>query len=54
MGNVDLEKEMIVKDAVATLSRYVQFDTTNPPGNEMPAARWLREQLNESRHNKGH
>jgi acetylornithine deacetylase/succinyl-diaminopimelate desuccinylase-like protein len=27
--------------AVATMSRYVQFDTTNPPGNEMDAARWL-------------
>ena len=32
-------------DAVATLSRYVQFDTTNQPGNEMPAAQWLRDQL---------
>lgn len=27
------------------MSRYVQFDTTNPPGNEMPAARWLADQL---------
>jgi acetylornithine deacetylase/succinyl-diaminopimelate desuccinylase-like protein len=33
------------EDAVATLSRYLQFDTTNPPGNEMVTARWLREQV---------
>ena len=33
------------QDAVATMSRYVQFDTTNPPGNELPAAEWLRDQI---------
>jgi acetylornithine deacetylase/succinyl-diaminopimelate desuccinylase-like protein len=32
-------------DAAATLSRYVRFDTTNPPGNEAPAAAWLKEEL---------
>jgi acetylornithine deacetylase/succinyl-diaminopimelate desuccinylase-like protein len=32
-------------DAMATMSRYVQFDTTNPPGNELPAAEWLRDQI---------
>jgi acetylornithine deacetylase/succinyl-diaminopimelate desuccinylase-like protein len=32
-------------DAAATMSRYVQFDTTNPPGNEMAAAQWLRDQI---------
>lgn len=37
--------EALGADAVATLSRYVQFDTTNPPGNEMLAAQWLRDQL---------
>jgi acetylornithine deacetylase/succinyl-diaminopimelate desuccinylase-like protein len=37
--------DAIRNDAVATLSRYVQFDTTNPPGNELPAAEWLRDQL---------
>ncbi len=37
--------DAIRDDAVATMSRYVQFDTTNPPGNERPAAEWLREQL---------
>ncbi len=35
----------IAEDAAATLSRYLQFDTTNPPGNEMAAARWLETQL---------
>lgn len=40
-----MDEQKIVEDAAATLSRYVQFDTTNPPGNEMPAALWLRDQL---------
>jgi acetylornithine deacetylase/succinyl-diaminopimelate desuccinylase-like protein len=40
-----MDDKHIMQDAVATLSRYVQFDTTNPPGNEMPAALWLRDQL---------
>jgi len=37
--------EALQADAVDTLSRYVQFDTTNPPGNELPAAEWLRDEL---------
>ncbi len=37
--------EVVREDAVATLRRYVQFDTTNPPGNEMAAATWLKEQI---------
>ncbi len=41
--NVDWDA--LQADAVATMSRYVQFDTTNPPGNEMPAAEWLADQL---------
>jgi len=40
-----VDDEALLADAVATLSRYVQFDTTNPPGNEMPAAQWLRDLL---------
>ena len=39
-----------MEDAAATLSRYVQFDTTNPPGNEMPAALWLSDQLVSRKH----
>ena len=37
--------ESVRADAAAMLSRYVRFDTTNPPGNEAPAAAWLRDQL---------
>lgn len=33
--------EAIGRDASATLSRYIQFDTTNPPGAELAAAGWL-------------
>ena len=33
------------EDAIATMSRYVQFDTTNPPGDEIVAAEWLKEQV---------
>jgi acetylornithine deacetylase/succinyl-diaminopimelate desuccinylase-like protein len=40
-----MDVETLRTDAIATLSRYVQFDTTNPPGSEMPAAAWLRDQL---------
>jgi acetylornithine deacetylase/succinyl-diaminopimelate desuccinylase-like protein len=40
-----MDNNNLIQDAVATLGRYVQFDTTNPPGNEMPAALWLSEQL---------
>jgi acetylornithine deacetylase/succinyl-diaminopimelate desuccinylase-like protein len=43
--NFTVDDETLRQDAVATMSRYVQFDTTNPPGNEMPAAQWLRDQL---------
>ncbi|MDH3442296.1 MAG: M20/M25/M40 family metallo-hydrolase [Deltaproteobacteria bacterium] len=34
----DLEQE-----AVSTLSRYIQVDTTNPPGNEIKAAQFFKE-----------
>ncbi|HUI25456.1 MAG TPA: M20/M25/M40 family metallo-hydrolase [Candidatus Kryptonia bacterium] len=34
-------------DAARLLSQYVQLDTTNPPGNELPAARWLERTLAE-------
>jgi len=33
---------------VSLMSKYVQIDTTNPPGNEMVAAEWLRDQLAEA------
>jgi len=40
-----MDEKRIVEDAAATLSRYVQFNTTSPPGNEMPAALWLRDEF---------
>ena len=40
-----MDNEAIRAAAAATLSRYVQFNTTNPPGNEMLAAHWLGDQL---------
>jgi acetylornithine deacetylase/succinyl-diaminopimelate desuccinylase-like protein len=40
-----IDWDAVRQDAVETMSRYVQFDTTNPPGNEMPAAEWVRDQL---------
>jgi len=40
-----LDWDAIGRDAAATLSRYVQFDTTNPPGAEMAAAAWLADQV---------
>jgi acetylornithine deacetylase/succinyl-diaminopimelate desuccinylase-like protein len=40
-----MDEKTLMDDAAATMSRYVQFDTTNPPGNEMPAALWLADQL---------
>lgn len=41
---LNIDWAAVRQDAAATLSRYVQFDTTNPPGNELPAAEWLRDQ----------
>src|SRR5919109_925622 len=31
------------KEAVSLLSRYIQIDTTNPPGNEIKAAQFFKE-----------
>jgi acetylornithine deacetylase/succinyl-diaminopimelate desuccinylase-like protein len=35
----------LAQEAAALLSRYIQIDTTNPPGNELPAAKLLREKF---------
>jgi acetylornithine deacetylase/succinyl-diaminopimelate desuccinylase-like protein len=40
-----LDDAALARDAMALLSRYVQFDTTNPPGAEFAAAHWLRDQI---------
>ena len=33
----------VEEEALALLSRYIQIDTTNPPGNEMKAAQFFKE-----------
>ena len=38
-----IEWKGLEEEAVAILSRYIQIDTTNPPGNEIKAARFLKE-----------
>ncbi|MFZ0887742.1 MAG: M20/M25/M40 family metallo-hydrolase [Candidatus Binataceae bacterium] len=35
----------LTAEATELLSKYIQIDTTNPPGNELPAARMLRERF---------
>jgi acetylornithine deacetylase/succinyl-diaminopimelate desuccinylase-like protein len=37
--------DALTTEAAEILSRYVQIDTTNPPGNELPAARFLEQVL---------
>ena len=37
--------DSLTTDAAQLLSQYVQIDTTNPPGNELPAARLLERTL---------
>jgi acetylornithine deacetylase/succinyl-diaminopimelate desuccinylase-like protein len=37
--------EKLTQEATAVLSRYIRIDTTNPPGNELGAARMLREKF---------
>ncbi|HET9917713.1 MAG TPA: M20/M25/M40 family metallo-hydrolase [Candidatus Binatia bacterium] len=37
-----LDWKGLANEAVSTLSRYVQIDTTNPPGNELIAAEFLK------------
>jgi acetylornithine deacetylase/succinyl-diaminopimelate desuccinylase-like protein len=37
--------EKLTQEATALLSKYIRIDTTNPPGNELGAARMLRERF---------
>src|ERR1043166_362297 len=41
----DAEWKALGDEATALLSQYLRINTTNPPGNEIAAARWLREVL---------
>ncbi|MBV8358934.1 MAG: M20/M25/M40 family metallo-hydrolase [Deltaproteobacteria bacterium] len=40
-----LDYGKLAQEAAALLSKYIQTDTTNPPGNELPAAKLLREKF---------
>jgi acetylornithine deacetylase/succinyl-diaminopimelate desuccinylase-like protein len=42
-GSGDFSWRGLEDDAVTSLSRYIQIDTTNPPGNEIKAAHFLKE-----------
>jgi acetylornithine deacetylase/succinyl-diaminopimelate desuccinylase-like protein len=37
--------DRVTQEAVDLLSKYIQIDTTNPPGNELAAARMLKEKF---------
>src|SRR6266513_1061002 len=41
----DADWKALGDEATALLSQYVRINTTNPPGNEIAAARWLAEVL---------
>ena len=41
----DAEWKALGDEATALLSQYVRINTTNPPGNEIAAGRWLAEVL---------
>jgi acetylornithine deacetylase/succinyl-diaminopimelate desuccinylase-like protein len=36
-----IPKPTVITPEVELLRRYIQFDTSNPPGHELPAAEWL-------------
>jgi acetylornithine deacetylase/succinyl-diaminopimelate desuccinylase-like protein len=40
-----LDYGKLTQEAAVLLSKYIQIDTTNPPGNELPAAKLLREKF---------
>src|SRR6266496_1186107 len=41
----DAEWKALGDEATALLSQYIRINTTNPPGNEIAAARWIAEVL---------
>ncbi len=40
-----LDYGKLTQEATELLSKYIQIDTTNPPGNELPAAKLLRQKF---------
>jgi len=41
----EIDWRAVQEEAGELLSQYIQINTTNPPGNEIPAARFLQEQF---------
>ncbi|MGZ8831111.1 MAG: hypothetical protein ACXW2Q_12125, partial [Thermoanaerobaculia bacterium] len=39
--NAYVPKQANMTPEIALLQQYIRIDTTNPPGNELPAAQWL-------------
>jgi acetylornithine deacetylase/succinyl-diaminopimelate desuccinylase-like protein len=37
------DRSAVEAETIAVLQRLIRFDTTNPPGNELPLARWIHE-----------
>jgi acetylornithine deacetylase/succinyl-diaminopimelate desuccinylase-like protein len=37
------DRASIEAETIAVLQRLIQFDTTNPPGNELPLAHWIHD-----------
>ena len=44
-SELDIDWDEVGRQASGLLSRYIQIDTSNPPGNEGPAARFLADAL---------
>jgi acetylornithine deacetylase/succinyl-diaminopimelate desuccinylase-like protein len=47
MNNEQIDWAAVEAEAAGLLSRYIQFDTTNPPGNELAAVEFLADILSE-------
>jgi len=45
MAIQQIDWNAVEKEAVELLSRYIQINTINPPGNELEGARFLKEVL---------
>ena len=43
-----IPKPVTITPEVALLQKYVRIDTSNPPGNELPGARFLVAELEKS------
>ena len=46
--NGTINWQPIFDEALEHFVNYLQIDTTNPPGNEKPAARWMGQILSEA------